>query len=192
MSEKLAKNIENLQGNAELEATANERRSELAETLEKAAEQESRGAENLETAARTEALELAKTNEKEQLQPTTERMETKRASKPTKLELKTNLDRTMTHIRKDMSPASRTFSKVIHNPIVEKTSDVVGNTVARPNLILAGALGTLILCSIVYLTARKYGYVLSGFEAIGTFLLGWGIGAIIEFARVGLKNNRNS
>ena len=192
MSEKLAKNIENLQGNAELEAAANERRSELAKTLEKAAEQESRGAENLETAARTEALELAKTNEKEQLQPTTERMETKRASKPTKLELKTNLDRTMTHIRKDMSPASRTFSKVIHNPIVEKTSDVVGNTVARPNLILAGALGTLILCSIVYLTARKYGYVLSGFEAIGTFLLGWGIGAIIEFARIGLKNNRNS
>lgn len=89
-----------------------------------------------------------------------------------------------------MTPASRAFSKVIHHPVVDKVSDTVGNTIARPNLIIAGGLGTLILCSAVYLIAKQYGYVLSGFEAIGTFLLGWGIGAVIEYARVGFVNQR--
>ena len=97
----------------------------------------------------------------------------------------------MANIQKDMKPASRAFSKVIHNKVVEKTSDVVASTVARPNLIIAGGLGTLILCSAVYLIAKQYGYVLSGFEAIGTFILGWVIGAIIEFARVGFINQKN-
>ena len=87
-----------------------------------------------------------------------------------------------------MKPASRVFSKVIHNKAIEKTSEITANTIARPNLIIAGGLSTLILCSTVYLIAKQYGYTLSGFEAIGTFILGWAIGAIIEFARVGFIN----
>ena len=98
----------------------------------------------------------------------------------------------MKAIRKDMNPAERTFSKVIHNPVVSKVSDTLGNTVARPNLILAGSLGTLILCSIVYIVAKIYGYAIDGFWAIGTFLVGWAIGAVIEFARVGFKNSSKS
>lgn len=109
---------------------------------------------------------------------------------PTRQNLDKSFNKTMTTIRKDMSRTSQAFSKVIHNPVVEKTSQAVGNTVARPNLIIAGALGTLILCSIIYIISKRYGYVLSGFEAIGTFVLGWAIGAIVEFIRVGLLNKK--
>ncbi|OYW85263.1 hypothetical protein B7Z17_02615 [Candidatus Saccharibacteria bacterium 32-49-10] len=143
--------------------------------------------------ARYEALEIANSNEKPaQTSEKEERAsEVLRPAKPTKAELNKNFDRTMNTVRKDMKPASRTFSKVIHNRAVEAASDMVGGTIARPNLIIAGGLGTIILCSAAYLVAKRYGYTLSGFEAIGTFILGWSIGAIIEFARVGFTNRKN-
>jgi hypothetical protein len=143
--------------------------------------------------ARHEAHELAAeaTQETAPVSQEIEPQEIVQPSKPTKKQLDENFDRSMETIRQDMKPASRAFSKVIHNKVVEKTSDAVANTVARPNLIIAGGLGTLILCSAVYLVAKQYGYVLSGFEAIGTFILGWGIGAIIEFARVGFINQKS-
>lgn len=142
--------------------------------------------------AKNEALELAHSKE---LKPDAEQAERdkseKQPSKPTRADLNANFERTMTGIRKDMTPASRTLSKVIHNPTVDKISNVVGNTVARPNLILAGALGTLVVCTVIYLVAKFYGYKLSGSEAIVTFALGWMVGAIVEFARVGMSSKQN-
>ena len=90
-----------------------------------------------------------------------------------------------------LSAPSRAFSRVIHNPVVEKTSDAIGNTVARPNLIISGALGA-IASVFVYFIAKRYGYLLSGSETIVLFVAGWAIGAVIEYARVGLLNNRKS
>ena len=95
----------------------------------------------------------------------------------------------MKKMQSELSPASRTFSKVIHNPAVEKASEAIGSTVARPNLIIAGALGA-IASVIIYFVARHYGYVLSGSETIILFGCGWIIGAIIEYARVGFLNKR--
>jgi hypothetical protein len=89
----------------------------------------------------------------------------------------------MNDISQEMSPAERVFSKFIHSPAVEKTSDVLGKTVARPNSILIGSLSAFILVTAVYMIARSYGYRLSGFETIATFALGWLIGLIIDFLR---------
>ncbi len=89
-----------------------------------------------------------------------------------------------------MKPASKVFSKVIHNPIIDKVSTATEKTIARPNLVLAGALGTIILCGIIYFVAKTYAYPLSGSEAIATFIVGWVIGAIIEYMRVGFFNQR--
>jgi len=94
--------------------------------------------------------------------------------------------KTMQTIQKDMNPAERTFSKVIHNPVVEKTSEVAGKTVARPAALLVGSLTALILVSIVYAVARWYGYALSGFEWIATFIGGWALGLIIDWVRVAI------
>lgn len=174
-----------------LENAGEAQREQLQEKIERSAEHSK--AENLED-ARHEALEVARNHEVEQ---TREQEEQAAAAKrervpkpPTKADKEASYQQTMKHVRAEMSAPSRTFSKVIHNPAVEKTSDAVGNTIARPNLIIAGALGTLILTGIIYLIARYYGYRLSGFEAIGAFILGWIIGAIIEYARVAFKNNR--
>ncbi len=90
----------------------------------------------------------------------------------------------MQRVQAELPPAQRAFSKVIHNPVVEKTSEAVGNTVARPNAILAGAMTAFFLVLAVYLVAKHLGYPLSGFETIGAFIVGWVLGVLYDFFRV--------
>lgn len=187
MAEKLQGLSPEQQRGAEALKEAGERASaELEKKLERSAEKST--GENLED-ARREALELAKT--KEQEKPAKSEKAKESPEKPVERDLDASFAKTMNHIRKDMSPASRAFSKVIHNPVVDKTSEIIGSTIARPNLILAGAIGILTIGLGIYLVAKSYGYVLSGFEMIGASILGWSVGAIIEFARVGLKNKKS-
>lgn len=90
---------------------------------------------------------------------------------------------TMATIQQDMSAPARTFSKIIHNKAVEKTSDVVGGTIARPNSLLAGSVFAFILVAALYVEARYIGYSLSGFETIGAFIAGWILGIVYDFLR---------
>lgn len=117
----------------------------------------------------------------EQVQKSIEKTPTHRINRTTKKE---NFDRTMSEIRPQMKPASRAFSSVIHNPVVENVSGVVGSTIARPNAILAGAVFAFVLTLAVYLIGHYFGYPLSGFESIGSFILGWVIGIVYDFLRV--------
>lgn len=93
-------------------------------------------------------------------------------------------NKTMSHIQSEMPAPSRAFSKVIHNPVVEKTSDIVGSTVARPNAIAAGAISAFVVSFAVYMIARYYGYPLSGFETIGSFIAGWLLGVLFDYFKV--------
>lgn len=97
---------------------------------------------------------------------------------------------TMKHARAHMSAPERTFSKFIHNKAVERTSDVVGATVARPNAILAGSISAFVLTGAVFLLARTYGYPLSGFETIGSFIIGFVLGILYDFFRVMITGKR--
>lgn len=90
----------------------------------------------------------------------------------------------MKALQAELPAAQRTFSKVIHNPVVEKTSEAVGSTIARPNAILAGSMVAFFLVLAVYLVAKHLGYPLSGFETIGAFIVGWLIGILYDFFRV--------
>jgi hypothetical protein len=90
----------------------------------------------------------------------------------------------MKQLQSELSPTQRTFSKFIHNPVVEKTSEVVGNTVARPNAVLSGAIVAFFLVLGVYLVSKYYGYTLSGFETIGAFIVGWVLGILYDFFKV--------
>ena len=90
----------------------------------------------------------------------------------------------MREVQSQMSAPSRAFSKVIHNKVIEKTSEVVGNSIARPNAILSGAVCSFILVLAVYLIAHTYGYQLSGTETIATFAFGWAIGLIYDYIRL--------
>ncbi len=110
--------------------------------------------------------------------------------KATKNQRKVEYKKTLRSIQKDMTPAERTFSKVLHNPAVEATSEVTGKTIARPAAIIAGSATALILTAVVYIIAKHYGYVLSGFEWIATFVIGWLIGLIIDWIRVAVLGKR--
>lgn len=109
----------------------------------------------------------------------------------TKRQRKDSYGSTMKQIRSEMSAPARTFSKVIHNQAVERVSDVVGGTAARPNAVLAGSIAATFLTLFVFLIAKQYGYRLSGFETIGTFFVGWAIGLIYDYARLMLAGRRS-
>ncbi|SRR5690606_17324879 len=101
-----------------------------------------------------------------------------------KKERKTSYKRHMKQVHSELNPVQRTFSKFIHNPAVEKTSDVIGGTVARPNAILSGAVVAFFLVLGVYVVAKFYGYPLSGFESIGAFIIGWVLGTLYDLIKV--------
>lgn len=102
----------------------------------------------------------------------------------TKKQLNREFDKTMTTVQEEMSPAKRTFSKVIHTPVVEKTSDLLGATLARPNALFAGALGAFALTLAIYLFAKNVGYPLTGFESIASFFFGWILGLLYDYFRI--------
>lgn len=100
----------------------------------------------------------------------------------TKRQRNDSYERTMRQIQSEMNASSRTFSKVIHNKTVERVSDVIGSSAARPNAVLAGSVAATFVTLFVFVIAKQYGYQLSGFETIGTFVLGWSLGLVYDYA----------
>ena len=90
----------------------------------------------------------------------------------------------VTQMQAELPALQRSFSRFIHAPVVERASEALGSTVARPNAILAGSVVAFILVLAVFLTAKYFGYALSGFETIGAFVLGWVIGLIYDFLKI--------
>lgn len=172
--------------NKELSQEQLEKHVELGASHERAAEKA--GVENGERAeakARAEALEKAVSvergsAEKKKKEPKSPAHHGVVSKNQRKASYKKNLEA----LQAELPPAQRAFSKVIHNPVVEKTSEVVGATVARPNAILAGAVVAFFAVLAVYLIAKHYGYVLSGFETIAAFIIGWVFGMLYDFFRV--------
>lgn len=91
-----------------------------------------------------------------------------------------NYRHTMISLRHRMKPGARAFSKVIHAPVVEATSEVVGKTVLRPSVSLGATTTAVLLTGFVYLYARHYGFLLRGSEIWITLILGGVIGLVIE------------
>lgn len=136
--------------------------------------------------ARTEALESAISVESgsKEKDRKSESTTAKRRGPISKKQKEASFKRQMKEIQASQPPVSRAFSKVIHNKVVEKTSDIVGATIARPNAILAGAATAFVLTLIVYVTAKVLGYALSGFETIAAFIIGWVAGIIYDYLRI--------
>lgn len=134
----------------------------------------------LEKIADADKREKAKSNESQKLSHDKER-DRGPASKKAKQD---SYNKTMKGVRSNLSPSSRAFSKVIHNPAVEKVSDIAGNTVARPNAILAGSAFAFLFTLVVYLVARFNGYPLSGTETIFAFVAGWIAGLVLDYFKL--------
>lgn len=137
--------------------------------------------------ARVEALENAISVEKggaERTHNPSNDAPTRRRGKISKKEKTVAYKKELAAIQAKMTPSQRTFSKFIHSPAIERTSETLGNTVARPNAILAGSVMAFVLVLAVLLIAKHFGYALSGFETIAAFALGWVIGLLYDFLRI--------
>ncbi|RYZ78823.1 MAG: hypothetical protein EOP04_28955 [Proteobacteria bacterium] len=99
-------------------------------------------------------------------------------------------DKQMSSVQQEMNPSERRFSKIIHKKSIEKTSDALGASIARPNALLAGSISAFVLVTVLYLIAKHYGYRLSGFETIAAFILGWVIGMIYDYVKLLISGNR--
>lgn len=167
-----------------MQQVAEQGRERIAEKLERSADNPT--SKRSEEQLRSEALEQASAkheNELRNIDRQSENMERKRKAPTTKREREAAFTHVMDSTRSHMSPAARTFSKVIHTPIVEKASEVASKTIVRPNAILSGSVSAFILVLAVLLIARYYGYPLSGSETIIAFVAGWLIGMLYDLFR---------
>ncbi len=175
-----------------------EQSNENLKTPEVSAEQYERLAEQLESNAEKSKMENAEKKAETALVEAREKaaeakketVERKRSTSPTprrgisKKERDASFDHRMKNVRAELSAPERAFSKFIHAKPVEKISDVVGSTIARPNAILSGAVVAFVAVLAVYLVAKNFGYPLSGFETIAAFIAGWIAGLLYDFLKV--------
>jgi hypothetical protein len=96
------------------------------------------------------------------------------------LDHKLNYTETLASVQRRLTPVSRSFSKVIHTPAIDKTSEALEKTIARPSVTLGATWTALIVGGLFYLIARRYGYMLSGSELLFSFLVGALIGLALE------------
>lgn len=193
MAEQLAShnNHEAPKDKEQLDEIAHENKESMRDKLERAErEHRERSAETSDEALH-EAKDLAESSR--------DKDETTRASSPaerrrgpiTKKQLDNSFASQMTHTRAQMGPASRTFSKIIHAKPVEKISDAVGSTIARPNALLSASITAFLAVTILYLTAKHYGFQLSGFETIGAFIVGWIFGILYDYFAVMIRGHKD-
>lgn len=87
---------------------------------------------------------------------------------------------TVKSLQNRLTPTSRKFSQIIHQPSVEKTSEVLGKTIFRPSVTLGATFTAVIFESILYFAAKHYGFALRGSEIILALIVGAVIGLAIE------------
>lgn len=109
----------------------------------------------------------------------------------TKLDKEHSFKTTMHHARSQMSKPERTFSKFIHAPAIEKTSEVLGKTVARPSGIAGATIAAFIGLLSIYSIAKFAGFQLSGSEMPLLLLVGFAVGLIIEWAYKSIRSILN-
>lgn len=99
---------------------------------------------------------------------------------------------TLKHVQKRLSKSERTMSKVMHSKTVEKVSDGVAKTAARPSGILGGGIVSFIGSFVVLYMAKKYGFE---YNFVIFFLLlagGFGLGVLIELSIYAIRKARRN
>jgi hypothetical protein len=86
----------------------------------------------------------------------------------------------LSHTRRQLPKAMRTFSKVIHNSKVEAVSNVGAQTAARPSGLLGGGLGAFLGTVVLLYFSRHYGFAYNYSLFLIMFVGGFIGGLIIE------------
>lgn len=89
--------------------------------------------------------------------------------------------RALTRAQKKLSLPSKIFSKIIHNQTIDRSSEFIGRTVARPSSMLSGAFLAFVGTSALLWLTRKHGYEYNYLVVVILFALGWAAGITAEF-----------
>ena len=88
----------------------------------------------------------------------------------------TEYKRTLNRVRNSLNPVDRTLSRVIHQPVVDKVSEITGRTIARPRGLLFGGLfaclGSIIFLYFTKYYGFKYNYLLFMVLFVGGYFFG--------------------
>lgn len=87
---------------------------------------------------------------------------------------------TLSSIRNRLKGPEKSFSKAIHQPAIERASEMLENTVARPSGLLFGGLFSFIGSLASYILARRLGGELKLSVFVVFFVGGFFIGLIVE------------
>ncbi len=158
---------------AELAAAAKERLEQLSSQPENAPEQAERRVEAARQQIERHTAEPAATTAEQATPAAPHRL-------AAHLDHVLNYRQTMASVQRKLTPASRAFSKAIHLPAVEKTSEALERTVMRPSVVAGATWSAAIVGLIFYLTARFYGWPLSGSEMLIALACGALLGLAIE------------
>lgn len=99
--------------------------------------------------------------------------------------------RAMTRTRKKLSAPSRAFSKVAHISAVDKPSEFIGKTVARPAGMMWGAIFAFVGTSALLWITRRYGYEYNYLVVILLFVGGAIFGTALEGLFYVIRGKKN-
>ncbi len=89
-------------------------------------------------------------------------------------------NRILKRTQQKLSKPTRAFSKLAHNPTIDKVSEFSAKTIARPSGILGGSIFALVGSLALYYFAKQYGFQYNYLFAFMLFVAGYAIGAILE------------
>lgn len=99
--------------------------------------------------------------------------------------------KTMKLVQSQLPATQRHFSKLIHAGFVEKASDVISFSIARPNSIFLGSFFAFLTTLGLYFVSKTAGYSISGSEIILAFFAGWLIGLIYDYFWILVLGNKD-
>jgi hypothetical protein len=109
-----------------------------------------------------------------------EKHETTTSSTVTRELKQQSYKKTLQRVRAKLNTPQRAFSKVIHQPVIEKVSVVTAETVARPSGILGGATFAFLGSLALLIIAKQLGFTYNYLAFLGLFVGGFAVGLIVE------------
>lgn len=90
------------------------------------------------------------------------------------------LDRTLTRIRRRLSTPEKALSRVVHQPAIDKISQMTSQTVARPSGLLGGGVVALFGSFFLLYIAKHYGFEYNFLAFFALFIGGYFAGLLVE------------
>jgi hypothetical protein len=103
-----------------------------------------------------------------------------------------SFDRSLRNVRRHLRAPEKTFSKVIHQPVVDKVSEVAGKTVARPSGIIGGGLFAIVGSTMLLFITKKYGFEYNYLMFFMLFVAGFVTGMVVELLVKLLIKNKHA